>query len=131
MRNAMPSSWYGYGGNGTLTCLPTNICSIGGWSRYRSRSLNRTVSPVGSKRRRGFDGGGLAVTVGGAGRSTDTGTGGFGGGSVASPGGTGNFQPSVVTGKDSLPSGRTQGASVNNRPSRTPAGARTAKRGSA
>src|SRR3954464_15101811 len=69
-------------------------------------------------RAHGLCGGGFSVTVGGGGSSVGTGCGGLGGGGVASPGGTGNFQPSVVSARVSLPSGRTQGASASSRPSR-------------
>src|SRR5439155_26626731 len=72
----------------------------------------------------------FSVTVGGAGNSAGTGTGGFAGGSDTSPGGTGNFQPSVLTFSASLPTCRTQGASVKSRASRTFTDSGASKRGS-
>src|SRR5262245_38477332 len=128
IRNATPSSWYGYGGNGTVICLPTNIDSTGGCNRYSSRSLNSSVSLVGRRGARGRRGGWFSAIVGGGGNST--GAGGFGGGRVASPGGTGNFQPSVETANLSAARGRTQGRSAKRRASRTPAANGAARRGS-
>src|SRR5438067_2048208 len=96
-----------------------NMLSTGGCKRYSSRSFNTTVSEVGVKRDLSRRTGALAATVGGSG--TATGTGGLAGGSAASPGGTGNFQPSVQTVNLNLSSKRTQGRSVRSRAVRTPA----------
>src|SRR5437899_7820027 len=82
------------------------------------------MSPVGCSRVRAFRGGRDGGTV----RAT-VGRGGTGGGS-GSPGGVGNFQPSVATVSVNLPSGRTHGGSVNSRAARTSTVNGASKRGS-
>src|SRR5687767_2051795 len=86
-----------------------------------------TVSADGRMRARSRRGGGLAVTVGGGGNST--GTAGLGGGAEDSPGGSGNFQPVVLTVSDNGPRDRAQGGSPSRRPARVVTASGATKRG--
>src|SRR5205814_4163767 len=88
-----PFELVGNGSKGTPSCRPSNSPSSGGCSRVSSRSLNSTVSAVGTGRTRGFAG--CPPGWSGRGGGSTTGrfsAGGFGGREVASSsgGGAGN-----------------------------------------
>ena len=94
----MPSSWYGYGWNGTLTCLPANS--------LLERRLQQVEQPILEQDRVGrrqqadalrLRGGGVVgARSAAAAVRPGIGFGGCGGGTRLA-GGAGNFQPSVVT----------------------------------